>query len=500
MNADRTPRADWPATGAETLPWRQRERGGTKADRMTNSVDAAVPPFIAHLDHQLEPDHARASELALVAVARMDAVARSASPELTRFMIRTESVASSKIERVSASAEDYARAVAGSRANESALSMVAAAAAIGRMVEAAGQRGRIELADLLDAHRILMADDPLDGRHAGTIREEQNWLGGSDHSPRGADYVPPSPDRVEPLLNDLLTFSNRDDLPVLAQAAIAHAQFETIHPFVDGNGRIGRALIGAILRRRDVTRNSIVPIASGLSARQGLYFDALTAYRAGNVGPILALLSRAAEAGGVEGLVSVDRIHALPDAWAERVGARADSAAAKLIPILFATPVISAADVETAIGVSTPQVYAALEQLEAAEVIHEITGRKRNRVWVASDLMDELDDLDRRIRALFNDADSKKVALANIGRVLRASYELGVGSSVPQQLFTDGARFAGVSTEGPMPERARRIAEAAGLPWTAAHFSAGSTVTLAGLNLVLESLLVLEGRRSPTTG
>lgn len=196
----------------------------------------------------------------------------------------------------------------------------------------------------------------------------------------------------------------------------------------------------------------------------------------------------------MEGLVSVDRIHALPAEWAERVQARIDSAAAKLIPALFANPVMSAADIEVAVATSAPQVYAAIQRLEDANVIHEITGRKRDRVWVAGDLIDELGDLDRRIRKLFNDADSKGAALASIGRILRKTYGLGVGSSVPQQLFSDAALFAGVSTEGPMPERGRRIVEAAGLDWTTAHYSTGSTVTLAGLNRVLDALLVLAGR------
>lgn len=486
---------DWPATGVETLEWTQKQRGGSKADRMTNSVDASIPPFIETLDYQLTGAQARASEHALVAIAGMDAIAGSASTEMTRFMVRTESVASSKIERVAASAEDFARALAGSKANESAWSMVAASTAIGRMVETAGSRGRIDLADLLDAHRTLMAADADEGPYAGTIRVDQNWVGGSDHSPRDALYVPPAAHRVSALLDDLIAFCNRDDLPVLAQAAIAHAQFETIHPFGDGNGRVGRALISAILRRRGVTQHTIVPLASGLSARQELYFDALTEYRAGRVAPLLALVNRSAEAGGVEGHVSVERIRELPVAWAARVPSRSDSTTAKLVPAFFANPVMTTSDIEAVVATSPPQIYAAIGRLEAAGVIHEITGRKRDRVWVASDLMEELDDLDRRIRKLFNDADSKSAALSSIGRILRRRYDLGVGSSVPQQLFTDAAHFAGISDKGAMPERARRIVQAAGLEWTTAHYSAGSTVTLSGLNRVLDALLVLSARR-----
>ena len=98
-----------------------------------------------------------------------------------------------------------------------------------------------------------MQDDPGEVRYAGRIRDMQNWIGGSDYSPRDALYVPPPPETVEGYLDDLIRFANRNDLPVLSQAAVAHAQFESVHPFTDGNGRIGRALINAILRRRGAT-------------------------------------------------------------------------------------------------------------------------------------------------------------------------------------------------------------------------------------------------------
>ena len=143
-------------------------------------------------------------------------------------------------------------------------------------------------------HRTLMADDPPERLYAGKVREMQNSIGGSDHSPRGALYVPPPPRTVDNYLTDLLRFANRGDVNVLAQAAIAHAQFESIHPFTDGNGRIGRALINTILRRRGALRcRVVVPLASALVARRENYFDTLSAYRSGNAGPIIAAFSAA---------------------------------------------------------------------------------------------------------------------------------------------------------------------------------------------------------------
>lgn len=133
------------------------------------------------------------------------------------------------------------------------MSMVAAGTAITRLIDASADT--ITLDEILAAHATLMHDDPdaAERQHAGRVRDAQNWIGGSQHTPRNALYVPPPPELVHDLLDDLIAFSNRDDLEPITQAALAHAQFESIHPFTDGNGRIGRALIGAILRRRGVT-------------------------------------------------------------------------------------------------------------------------------------------------------------------------------------------------------------------------------------------------------
>lgn len=399
MSASLAPESWLPAHTTVLRPWRQAVRGGSRDDRMFSEVAARVPPLIAELECAFPADMIAPGERALVSLSAMDAESRIQPRALGRFMIRTESVASSKIERVSASTDDFARAIAGNKSNSSAVSMVAATAALTTMVSTAGESRVISLNDIEIAHRELMKDDASEGPYAGRMREEQNWIGGSDHSPRGALYVPPPADLVPGLMLDLVRFCNRDDLPVLAQLTIAHAQFESIHPFGDGNGRIGRALMNAILRRRGVTAYAVVPLASGLLARRDEYFDSLTDYREGNLHPLLDLVLRSAEVAGEEGRVSVRRIAGLPDEWAQRSGARAGSSAALLLPALFDNPVLSAADIEQITTTALGQVYSAIRRLEGEGIVHEITGRKRDRVWVATDLMAELEDLDLRIAA-----------------------------------------------------------------------------------------------------
>ena len=116
-------------------------------------------------------------------------------------------------------------------------------------VDAVGPGDAVTVDMLLETHRLLMAGGRLE-EHGGHLRTVQNWIGGSGYNPCSAAFVPPPPEYVPYLLEDLCDFCNDDSLPALAQAALVHAQFETIHPFVDGNGRAGRALIHLVLRRR----------------------------------------------------------------------------------------------------------------------------------------------------------------------------------------------------------------------------------------------------------
>lgn len=131
---------------------------------------------------------------------------------------------------------------------------------------------------ILEMHRRLLSSTDRH-QHAGRFRDEQNWIGGSSYNPCTAAFVPPPESDVERLVDDLCAFVNSDALPAVAQAAVAHAQFETIHPFVDGNGRTGRALVHVILRRRGLAPRAVPPISLVLATRAADYVAGLTAYR-----------------------------------------------------------------------------------------------------------------------------------------------------------------------------------------------------------------------------
>jgi Fic family protein len=312
------------------------------------------------------------------------------------FLIRTESVASSKIEQIDASIEDFARALIGIKSNDSATSMVAAIGALTALIEKAGN-GKIALADILEAHRQLMFEDPVDAETAGELRTVQNWIGGSDYSPRGALYVPPPHELVEELMADLVAFVNRDDVPALAQAALAHAQFESIHPFVDGNGRIGRALINAVLRRRGVTTTTVIPIASVVVADRERYFALLDEYRLGNVDELIHLMCVATSVASTEAEASASVLAAMPEAWRSAVRPRKSSATDRMLDLMLDLPVFSVEQMVQRTGISQASVYQAVERLEQEAIVYEITGRRRDRVWAANDVLEELDALNARV-------------------------------------------------------------------------------------------------------
>ena len=381
-------------------PWRQAFRGGSVQDRKLREVTVSLPPDIAEVKPSIPSAIAAEMDEALREIAALDETHGAHLASLSTMLLRAESVASSKIENEYASVDDYARALHGIKSNSSANSMVASTRALDALISSVHAGEPIELASIYRAHSILMSDDVSDGRYAGRPRDMQNWIEGSDYSPRGASYVPLPPRMVRAYLDDLVSFANRTDIGILVQVAIAHAQFESIHPFTDGNGRIGRALINTILRRRGTTRRTVVPLASAIVARRQDYFDALGSYRDGDVTPIISAFAVGSVIAAQEARASATRLAAMPEEWRDLAGApRKGSAAAGILDNLLNEPVFSAEDAETRIGGSTSSIYAAISRLHSAGVIRPLTHRTRNQIWVAASLADELDDLGVRIAA-----------------------------------------------------------------------------------------------------
>jgi Fic family protein len=367
---------------------------------MLREVVTSIPPAIAREDLRLSGSVAAAGDSALREIVALDRERGAELGALGAVLLRSESIASSRIERIDADTAAYARALHGDRSNAAATAMSTATAAVERLIGSVRSGEPLRLSAILDAHLTLMREDPVEQEYAGRLRDVQNWIGGSDHSPRGALFVPPPPDEVARGMEDLIIFASRDDLPVLAQAAIAHAQFESIHPFTDGNGRIGRALINMVLRRRRATHRVIVPVASALVADRSGYFALLDAYREGDVERLIVAIAEASVIAASESRTTAERIAELPGFWRANLGTlRRGSAVERLLKVLSDLPALTADEANERIGGALSTTYVAIERLVDTGILRPLTHRQRNQVWGVVALLDELDDLGVRIAA-----------------------------------------------------------------------------------------------------
>ena len=380
----------WPPVAYEPREWtpaispdlvsravRARHRG---------PYQAAVVPSIADLDPSLPHDVIALEADATAEIARFDAELGAELAPFDVLLLRSESASSSMIENLTSGARAIVLAEMGGRATRNAAQIVGNVAAM---------RAALALADRLDEdavlamHRALM--ETHEPEHAGRWRGQQVWVGGDSYGPHGAAFVPPHHDAVPALMSDLLRFAVRPDLPVLSQAALAHAQFETIHPFTDGNGRTGRALVHAMLRRGGLTRRVTVPVSAGLLTDTRGYFDTLTAYREGDPVPIVTTLANASYAAIGNARRLVAELRAVRSGWDEVVRARRGAGAWRLADLLLRQPVVDAPTVARELGVAPDNALRPIGALVEAGVLSEFTGSVRHRMWQSREVLDALD-------------------------------------------------------------------------------------------------------------
>ena len=391
---------DWQPHAREVRPWRQRAPRGPAADRRLDRITVALPPYVAGLDLPMDRSLAAMTTASAGDLSHLDLVHGRTLSALNHLLLRTEAVDSSKIENVDASLADYGRALLGVGANASAVSMASATAALTRMVRDADTSRAIRPEAILQAHHDLFRRTPSEAHRAGTFRTTQNWVGGSDWSPLGALHVPPPPETVAGYLEDLFTYANRDDVPAVVQAAVVHAQFESIHPFIDGNGRIGRALIHAVLRRRRATRHLTVPIASALVAHRERYFAALGDYRDGTARTMVAMLATAVRIATAESWVTATRLREVREAWGASVGgSRPGTPLHRTLDLLTEQPIVNAALVAERVDVPEDEAAAVIDALTKAGVLRRAPRSRRAPVWLAGAVLDEVADLSDRIQA-----------------------------------------------------------------------------------------------------
>ncbi|QJU52660.1 Fic family protein [Herbiconiux sp. KACC 21604] len=385
---DPWPRLEWePQVWLPTSGWSVNAEFGSGGQ----PYRSAVPPLIAGLTPRPDSEAREAAEAAVQELSRFDAELGSRVTAFAPVLLRSESASSSQIENLTASARAIFTAELGVKTSRHA-ELIAANT---RSLQAA-----IALSDSLSAgaiaemHRVLMGDQM---RHTpGEWRREAVWIGTRSNSPLGADFVAPQFERIPGLIDDVVEFSQRNDIPALVSTAVAHAQFETIHPFTDGNGRTGRALAQALLRHRGVTRNIAIPVSAGLLADVEGYHRALTAYRNGDVTPIVLAFAEASLRAVANSRRLVADIDAITEGWRERLTVRRSSNAWMLIDVIARQPVIDSATAATALGVKQPNIYPALQALTDAGILKSKSEHRAGPFWRSDEVLKAIDDFAER--------------------------------------------------------------------------------------------------------
>ena len=392
-------------------PRRARQGGSFKAYVPERLIDLDL-----HIDARIMADLADA-ERAVVALDQ--GVSEDHEPHrlevLARLLLRAEAVGSSQVEGLVVSPRKLALADFDAALDPTgkALEVLGNIHALEAALAAADDR--LDRSTILEIHARLL-ENTRDAAIAGRLRDEQNWVRG--HTPLDAEYVPPPPDEVENLVDDLAAYIDGDDHSALVQAAVAHAQFETIHPFADGNGRTGRALLQLVLRRRGLCRRFVPPISLVLATWSKRYVDALMATRAtGRSMPgwntWLEVLAQATRQACKQAADYDSRVVALQQRWRDRVRAklgalRSDAAAWALIDLLPAAPLITAQTATKLTDRSERAIDGAIAQLVEAGVLEQVSGRIRYRAYEAQGVFDLVTSAERALASPAGD--TKKAA------------------------------------------------------------------------------------------
>ena len=384
----------WPAAQSKTVTvpnelWRNWDEESTP----TIDVDQTVPPEISGISvPALDDASADAVAAALEATSRLRARSDQAPGvlgHLSAVLIRADAVASSQIEHITTSAERLAVKLADLGSDDASpyptdTELVAANVATALSAHRSGDA--VSAAWLHRLHRELVAADPeIEPRYSGAWRDGAVWVG---RTRAVAEFEGPPHEQVPALMDDLVRFARRVDVHPVLHAAVAHAQFLTIHPYVDGNGRIGRLLIHKLLPAGGVP----VPVAHGLLSDPRRYVSGLTSYRSGDLDAWVGVFADAITVAAQAASVLVRRLDDLRGDYHGRVRTRSGSSVPQVVDMLLDNPAVTAQSIEERLGVTSARAGQILHRLAGAGILRP-SGYKagRSKVWIAPEIIDAVD-------------------------------------------------------------------------------------------------------------
>lgn len=372
---------------------------------------AYIPDSLHAKEITLRQDVAAKVAEATAKAAEIDrgAVTLTDTEPLARLLMRTEALSSSKIEGMTVPAKKILEVEAldelgvSHRLDSAEAAVLANISAMRMSIERLGQGEAISIDALRSLNKDLLNGSPM-ADAGGVVRTTQNWIGGSDYSPVHAAYVPPPPEYVPGLLDDLLAFCNDPGLPPVAKAAIAHAQFESIHPFADGNGRTGRALVQMVLRCGGVATHTVPPVSLAIATDKATYIEILSSYRSEDCTTASEAVQNLIAYFADKVIISCElamtferRALEIEQKWRELAHPRANSAADRLLSVLPGNPVVSIASAARLTGRSLEAARLAVASLVDKGVLTQNARNRKSNLYTAADIIHEFTALERAL-------------------------------------------------------------------------------------------------------
>ena len=372
---------------------------GTKTGEVRWSMYGEYCYFHPHdlpFDHDYSPEVISAMTDASIEIARLDGMLRlvddSTVEMLSRNLSLMESTSSSSIEGTRSTVDDVFRSEKEEEKNESIIrdnqEIINYRKALIQGFDELPAGGRFDIEIIKRLHRTLMAGVRGSDKSPGEFKVHQNAIGMASDTLETAKMVPASPESVDHLIDNWLEYVNSDSLNTVEKMAMAHYQFEAIHPFRDGNGRVGRLLSLMILRRDGLLKYPILYISGYLNSRRSEYIDLM--YRVSSRDSIDEWLTFFSEGLCIQARSAAKTVEALIRYRKRLTDAAEDLKETKVVEMLFRNPYITSRNIVEELDISVPTANKILDRFQSEGILREVTGKRRNRLYCAEGIIDIL--------------------------------------------------------------------------------------------------------------
>ena len=372
---------------------------GTKTGEVRWSMYGEYCYFHPHdlpFDHDYSPEVISAMTDASIELARLDGmlglVDDSTVEMLSRNLSLMESTSSSSIEGTRSTVDDIFRSEKEEEKNESIIrdnqEIINYRKALIQGFDELPAGGRFDIEIIKRLHRTLMAGVRGSDKSPGEFKVHQNAIGMASDTLETAKMVPASPESVDHLIDNWLEYVNSDSLNTVEKMAMAHYQFEAIHPFRDGNGRVGRLLSLMILRRDGLLKYPILYISGYLNSRRSEYIDLM--YRVSSRDSIDEWLTFFSEGLCIQARSAAKTVEALIRYRKRLTDAAEDLKETKVVEMLFRNPYVTSRNIVEELDISVPTANKILDRFQSEGILREVTGKRRNRLYCAEGIIDIL--------------------------------------------------------------------------------------------------------------